>query len=419
MDLIDFIKQNDIDEEKSTLDLTDESNLYKINKFAELLYSKSSGSEELDTIEKLMVKKKNDYSLIAHSSVKVAKSKKYLSEIDKKISVTVLFSVYKEHTRILMKSEHKHGEDFLKRKINQLQNLFDDFKHINWDMLIIDDGCPENSGAIAEKILKKQYPGNNVKVLYLQDAIDKGLEVVNQLKTTDDSRKGGAIEYGMWYATQQKKKNHIIIYTDADLSTHLGQCGLLINSIVKNKMNAAIASRREPESVVLKAYTRDIRGKLFIYFWKRMLKRLNYIVDTQCGFKAFRAEIVSEIILNNQEKKFAFDIELLLKTDIIKRKSIEKIPVAWIDSKEASTTTDLQPYLDMLKSVAKMYHKYLPAGAVSHKFAFFAKSLTKEQWDILVENVPEGIQIKSAVHYDIYSEITVEDFKEILKKNLN
>ena len=419
MDLIDLIKQNDIEEKNGIPDLTDESNLNKTDEFAELLYSKSSSSDELIALEKLMVKTKNAYSLIAHSGVKVAKSKKLLSEIDQKICVTVIFAVYKEHIRILKKSEHEYGEDFLMRKISQLQNLFGDFKHITWDMLIVDDGCPENSGAVAEKILKEQYSGNNIKVLYLQDAVDQGLEVVKLLKTTDDSRKGGAVEYGMWYAAQQKKKNHIIIYTDADLSTNLGQCGLLINSIIKNKMNVATASRREPESVVLKEGARDIRGKLFIYFWKRMLKRMNYIVDTQCGFKAFRAEIVNKIILNNQEKKFAFDIELLLKTDILKRASIEKVPTAWTDCKEASTTTDLHPYLDMLKSIAKMYHKYLPAGAVSHKFAFFIKALTKEQWDILVENVPEGIRIKSAVHYDIFSEVTVEDFEEILNKNLN
>lgn len=419
MNLTDFIKQYDIDEEKGILDLTDESSLNKINKLSELLYSKFSNSVELNTLEKLMVKNKNDYSLIAHSSVKIAKSKRFLSEIDKKIYVTVIFAVYKEHLRILKKSEHEYGEDFLMRKISQLQNLFGDFKNITWEMLIVDDGCPENSGKIAEKILEERYSGNNVKVLYLQDALDQELEVVNLLKKTDDSRKGGAVEYGMWYAAQQKKNNHIIIYTDADLSTHLGQCGLLINSIIHNKMYTAIASRRETESVVLKEGTRNLRGKLFIYLWKRMLRRLNYIVDTQCGFKAFRADIVNKIILDNQEKKFAFDIELLLKIDILKRGSIEKIPIAWIDSKEASTTTDFQPYLDMLKSIADMYHNYLSANAVSHMFAFFIKTLTQEEWDILIKNVPEGIRIKSAVHYDIFCEITVEDFKDILVKNLN
>ena len=143
--------------------------------------------------------------------------------------------------------------------------------------------------------------------------------------------------------------------------------------------------------------------------------QLNFM-DTQCGFKAFKAEIVREIVLNNQEKKFAFDIELLLKTDIFKRESIKKVPIAWIDSAEASTTTDLQPYLDMLKAIVELYHKYVTANAESHMFAYFVKSLTEEEWEILVDHVPEGIQIKSPIHYDIYSETKVDDFKKIIEK---
>ena len=148
-----------------------------------------------------------------------------------------------------------------------------------------------------------------------------------------------------------------------------------------------------------------------------MIKRLNYITDTQCGFKAFKAEIIPHVTIDNIEKKFAFDIELLIKTDMLKRMSVEKIPVAWIDSEAESTTSDLQPYVDMLKSIADMYFKYLKPNAVSHSFAYFVKSLNKEKWDILTKNVPEGILMKSPVHYDVYDEIKVKDFEKILNKN--
>ena len=411
-----IIKQFENTERILKLNLTNSEHLQKIEELSETLYDECRNIDELTVLEQDMINEKDNYSLIAHSAVKIAKSKQILSDIKEKIHLTILFAVYKEHNRILTKEEHPHGEDFLIRKINQINTLTSEFPNITWDMIVIDDGCPENSGKIAQEILKKRYKGDNVEVLFLQDAIDKKLEVVKNIKTTDESRKGGSIEYGMWHAANKNLNNHIIIYTDADLSTHLGQCGLLVNHIVKNNKKAAIASRREPASVVKKEGTRNLRGKLFIYLWKRMINRLNYIVDTQCGFKAFQAETVKKIILNNDEKKFAFDIELLLKTDILERQSIEKIPIAWIDSAEASTTTDLQPYLDMLKAIAKMYHKYLPAHAESHLFAFFIKSLTEEQWNILVEHVPEGIQIKSPIHYDVYTEIITEDFENILKK---
>ncbi len=85
-----------------------------------------------------------------------------------------------------------------------------------------------------------------------------------------------------------------------------------------------------------------------------MIPNLDNIIDTQCGFKAFDAAIIPEITLNNVEHKFAFDIELLLKTTFLKADAISKVPIAWIDSDTASTTADLQPYLPMFKAIASM-----------------------------------------------------------------
>ncbi len=410
-----IIKQFENTERILALNLTNTEHLEKIQKLSNTIFEESKNLDEIVALETEMINEKDNYSLITHSAVKIAKSKQILSEIQEKIHLTILFAVYKEHNRILTKEEHPHGEDFLMRKIHQMDNLTSEFENITWDMLIIDDGCPENSGKIAQKILKEKYKGNNVEVLFLQDAIDNKLEVVKNIKSTDESHKGGSIEYGMWYAANKNIKNNIIIYTDADLSTHLGQCGLLVDSIINNNKNVAIASRIEQASVVKKEDTRDLKSKLFIYLWKRMITRLNYIVDTQCGFKAFKPEVIKKIILNNLEKKLAFDIELLLKTDILERHSIGKVAIAWIDSTE-DLTKEAQPYLNMLKEIAKIYHKYATAHAESHLFAFFVKSLTEEQWDILVNHVPEGIQIKSPIHYDVYTEITTEDFENIIKK---
>jgi hypothetical protein len=417
MNLTDIISTFEETENIYVPDLTDKTHNHIINELSDKLYKHADSSDELTALENRLLKAKKVYSLFSHSALKIAKSKKLLSELKGKIHITVVFAMFKEHKRILKKEDYEHGEDFLLVKAEQMDMLTKDFENISWNMILVDDGCPEKSGEIAEKLIKDSYHGNNIEVLYLRDAIDKKLDVVKNLKHADDSRKGGSILYGMWKAVQKKYENHIVMYTDADLSTHLGQSGLLIHSILSNGTYAAIGSRREVESVVVKSDARDLRGKLFIYVWKRMLRRLNYIVDSQCGFKAFKADIVEELINDNIEYKFAFDLELILKTDLLKRLSVDKIPIAWIDSDDESTTTDIRPYLPMLKSIAKMYHKYLPANAEAHQFAFFIKDMTEHQWSILVENVPEGIQIKSAIHYDIYDEIKVRDFEEILEKH--
>ncbi len=417
MNFSEIIKNFEEKHQSKVIDLTDEFQSSEIEKLAEELFLNAKSSAELKNLETKTVKVKRNYSLLVHTAVKIALSKKYISEIKKTFHFTVVLAVYKENNRILTKKEHPNGEDFLIRKIKQLDFLFNDFTGISWDMLVVDDGCPEKTGKIAENILKKRYRGDNVKVLYLQNAIDNHLKIADGLKSTDDSRKGGAVEYGMWYASEQHLKHHIIVYTDADLSIHLGQIGLLADPVIKDGYYAAIASSIEDASVVFKENSRNTRGKLFIYLWKRMVRRLNYITDTQCELKAFRADVVREIISNNIEKKFAFDIELLIKTDIYKRESIAKVAVSRIDSKADSTVTNLQPYLQMLKSVADMYYKYLPPNSFSHAFAFFVKSLTEKDWNILVDNVPEGIMIKSAIHYDKYDEIKVPVFQKIIEKN--
>ena len=310
--------------------------------------------DEIVSIEKDLLEKDDQSLVFILLAIKLAKSKLAVAAIKKDVFISVVFAVYKEHNRIKPKSEHEHGEDFLRRKVLQLEWLFEDAPNFKWELIVVDDGCPEGSGKIAEQIIDESNLRDKVKVLFLEKAIENNLPTTENLNDTSDSQKGGAIVYGMSEAVRQSKaENHIIIYTDADLSTHLGQAGLLIEPLLLEEKNAAIGSRREPESVVVKLGTRNDRGKLFIYLWKRLIPNLGDIIDTQCGFKAFRKEIVSKIIEDMIEKKFAFDIELLLKTELVEKNSVIKIPIAWIDSDLATTTTDLQPYLPMLQSIAK------------------------------------------------------------------
>jgi hypothetical protein len=348
-------------------------------------------------------------------ALKNATSRFYCLDIKKPLKISIVFAIYKENHRMLEKSQHPYGEDFITRKVNQMQWLFKDMNHIEWKLIIVDDGCPENSGKIAEEIIsRKKLP--NVQVLYLQNAIDQKLALTKPMQSTNDSQKGGSIAYGMWYASQQKtNKKHIILFTDADLSTHLGQTGLLLHPIIKNGKKSAIASRREKKSVTIKQGGRNNRGKLFIYLWKRMIPNLNYVIDTQCGFKAFESTSIREIIEDLIEKKFAFDIELLLKTELLEPHSIEKVAVAWIDSEAASTTTDIQPYLPMLKSITMMQKKYLKPNENALAFADFIQSLDEEKFHELLDHIPEEITKREPIEFNDYHDISADDLKIILE----
>ena len=394
------------------LDLTERSHLDQVQADAAVLFAAYPDRAGLEKLEAELAANKSEAPLSVHLAVKLAKSKRIVAAIADDIHISVVFAVYKEHERIHPRSQaHPHGENFLLRKIEQLRWLFADAANFSWDMTIVDDGCPDGSGAIAQQILHEEYDGDNVRVLFLAEAIAQDLPVTHPMSSPNDSRKGGSIAYGMWAAAGRERPNHIILFTDADLSTHLGQIGLLVDGIVNKGKLAAIGSRREPTSIVVKKGTRNLRGKLFIYLWKRIITNIGYIVDTQCGFKAFTAPTVRAIVDDLIEKGFAFDIELLLKTELRQAQAIEKTPIGWIDSEALSTTTDIQPYLTMLKGMVAMYRKYLPSNAESDEFAAFVESLDEAGWQRLVADVPEGIATREPAEFSQYRGVSVANLQ--------
>ncbi len=401
-----------INDSSKTIDLRKEDDLRHVNLIADRIYNEIQPGI-YSSLEEFYSPDSNT-PLMFKVALKLAKSKHYISRFKDNASVSVVLAMYKENNRILTNSLHPNGEDFLNVKVNQLNWLFSEFTNYNWELILVDDGCPENSGRIARDItLENKY--DNVKVLFLEEAINRNLDVVEDLDCTKDSQKGGSILYGMHEAAKSQKKNHVILYTDADLSTHLGQTGLLTKPILEDNYLSAIGSRREDCSVVIKESSRNDRGKMFIYSWKRMIPHLDYVIDTQCGFKAFSSEIINDIVKPSVEKKFAFDIELLLKTESIRRNSIYKVPIAWVDSEAESTTTNLQPYLPMLKSISKMHDIYIHNKTEeSIGFAEFFKKLKESQWNTLLERIPLEIKEKSPTEFSAYNKIKAYDLEKLV-----
>jgi glycosyltransferase involved in cell wall biosynthesis len=397
------------------LDLTSAHHNELVQEKADSILAEYDSIEELKHLEEHLLTQPRDSLIFVLLALKIARSKLIVKHLKQKVKVSIVLAVYKEHNRIKKNAEHPHGEDFLRKKLAQMRWLTAQQPLVNWELIIVDDGCPAHSGEIAEKIISDEGLSDQIKVLYLAKAIEQDLPPAKGLVSTNESQKGGAIAYGLWEAAQSKSDfEHIILYTDADLSTHLGQVGLLIDPIINQDKSVAIGSRREHSSVVIKKGTRNNRGKLFIYLWKRLIPNLGEIIDTQCGFKAFKKEMVNEIINDLIERKFAFDIELLLKSVMKKENSIAKVPIAWIDSEAASTTTDLQPYLPMLKAIAKMYRRYFPSTKMADGFATFIESLDELKFQTLLQDIPTEITNREPSDFTKYNEVTAENLAQRL-----
>ena len=365
--------------------------------------------EDLDQLETRLMEE--GAQVDEQTAVKLARSKSYVDAYAGPLHVSVVFAMYRETERMLRPDQHPHGEDFINRKAAQLRWLFGDDER--WDLVMVDDGCPDGSGDRADSIIEDQGLGS-ARVLFLEDAIGDGHPTVADLTSTDQSRKGGSILFGMYEAAAQSRPGHVVVYTDADLSTNLGQVGLLVEAI-SNGATCAAGSRREPTSVVVKGGSRNDRGKLFIYIWKQMLPQLREMIDTQCGFKGFPGDSIPALTTDTIEKRFAFDIELLLRSALGSSQSIARVPVAWVDSEEASTTTDLEPYLDMLQAVTAMYRHYSERADRPEQFARLVERMDAGDWQKLVELAPTEIVDREPMEFATWSGVDASQLEALIR----
>ncbi len=362
-------------------DLTNPIQNSRVLEIAEQLYQKHDNILGLE--EDLMSSSKfvSNTSPVLLEAIKCAASKKKVSQLKEAVHLSVVFGMYNETARLQTKDENTHGEDCLREKVRQLNWLSKGLSaKLTWDIIAVDDGCPQepSSYEVAQAIKEDEFY-KKVEVLKLADAI--GELVICQgfmdLDSPSDSRKGGAITYGLWKALDKfvsKNKKHIISYTDADLSSNLAQSGNLIIPIAQEGKKASLAHRygmaksvlvkenattTEPES------TRDQPGKLIIllrhYARTSLFPLLKDIKDTQAGFKAFDAEALREVLLYMEFMNETFDVELLLRFLHKHGTScVENVPVLFTEDLAMSNfpanklTTN---HVDMFSHLADIYSK--------------------------------------------------------------
>ncbi len=329
------------------MDLTDPAYERQAFETAALLMDLYPKDDELRAVDTHIVIDQQKHPVILHLASKLALSKMSLKSLSAPIFCSFVVAMYKEHNRIRTRAEHPAGEDFLRRKVSQLKWLFEGEIDKTWEFVFVDDGCPEKSGEIAERIIQ-QEGYNNVRVLFLADAIAERSPVTKGLTSTDDSQKGGAIQYGMWSVIREQHDNarHIVLYTDSDLSTNIAQAGLLLLQLENQNRMCTIGTRYDTGGVYctpvgaqgLTHY--DHTMIVFRHFIRtKLLPQLGEVVDTQCGFKAFKAEVLKKVLERMTDKRFSFDMELLLLTALHCGRggnAVGKASIVWIESNEES-----------------------------------------------------------------------------------
>jgi dolichyl-phosphate beta-glucosyltransferase len=140
--------------------------------------------------------------------------------------------------------------------------------------------------------------------------------------------KGAAVQLGMAQARGRYR-----IFSDADLSVPIDDLEKLLRPL-RSGAGVAIASRGLKDSQVElhQPWYRETMGKIFNRLVRVFV--LGGVHDTQCGFKAFTAEVADRVFPALQTRGFGFDVEVLYRTQRAGYQIVE-VPTRWINSPQS------------------------------------------------------------------------------------
>jgi dolichyl-phosphate beta-glucosyltransferase len=194
------------------------------------------------------------------------------------------------------------------------------------ELIVVNDGSTDATAAMARERLKDA----KIETRLLENFPNRG--------------KGAAVHSGLLAA-----RKPIGLFSDADLSTPLGETPKLIEPIANGEIDIAIGSRALDRGLIgiHQPWRREQAGRAFnllvrfatgLPFW-----------DTQCGFKAFRLDVCRPILETARLDGFAFDVELLYLAQHAGLR-IREIPVRW-NHAEGSKVRFFHDSLRMLREV--------------------------------------------------------------------
>ena len=194
----------------------------------------------------------------------------------------------------------------------------------SWKIILINNGSTDATETICKKL-------SNDKIL-IENILLAG--------------KGRALK------TYWKKSNaEILVYMDCDLAVALNNIPDLLSPLLEKDYDLVIGSRMLPDSKTKRPFLRELSSQTF-NFLSRIILRHNF-TDSQCGFKAFKKEVVEKVgpfILDN---KWYFDQELIIFANFFKFR-IKEIPVDWRENRYDERKTKVKMIRDGIIFIRKL-----------------------------------------------------------------
>ena len=340
---------------------------------------------------------------VAAEAIAAVRSRRRLAELPGPIHLTVVWAMYGETGRMVPRSAHPHGEDFVRTKVRQLDWLTSGLPDVTWSIIACDDGCPDRPSSadlMTDIAAAEGYPRaghRSVTVLKLAEVIGGAISIspaFDRLTSTEQSRKGGSILAGLAVAirTDPTQANgvgrHVVCYTDADLSANLAQLGSLAAPVVAgDKVIGALGQRYGIEGAVLVRAdgpitephsTGDKPDKIIILFRHfvraLLIPPLAQVLDTQAGFKAFDGQALGSAIRQMTFFNETFDVELLIHlAQQYGPQALAVEPIVFTEDFAATNFPSVRPgprHLAMVHQVVDLYDRFVaPVAPVTGEAA--------------------------------------------------
>ena len=237
--------------------------------------------------------------------------------------LSIVISNYNEHANL--------ERGVLEQMYRYLKNV-----HYAWEVIINDDGSTDGGDLIIEDYAKNP----------------PGFRMIRG--------KHGGKAAGIWNGIRAAR-GEIVLFTDMDQSTPLKEVGKLLPSFEQGS-DVVFGSRGKMRHNF--SLLRQISSWAFRSFRRMLL--LHDVVDTQCGFKALKAEVAKKIfprlsVIKSKKAVSkgwtvsAFDVELLFLAEKLGFR-LKEIDVTWKneDTSVSKQKSFIGESVDMLKQIVQV-----------------------------------------------------------------
>jgi len=196
------------------------------------------------------------------------------------------------------------------------------------EIIIVDDGSTDGT----RKILEKYRTKKDFKIIFHNKNVGKG----------------GALKTGFL-----KSIGEIVIVQDADLEYDPNEYFMLIEPILRGKADVVYGSRfmgGKPHRVVY--YWHSVMNNILTTF-SNMLTNIN-LTDVETCYKVFRGDLIREIALKLESKRFGFEPEITARLSKIKDIRFYEVGISYYgrtysEGKHIRWTDGLRAIVEIIK----------------------------------------------------------------------